>query len=77
MIKYCEKLRLFNLGISQQSIVQSCDVSKMTVNRVIYRAKELNISWPLEPNETDAVLVDKLFSTVHTTALDKKEAVRF
>ena len=64
MTKYREILRLFNLGISQQSIVQSCGVSKKTVNRIINRAKELNISWPLEPNETDAVLAEKLFPAI-------------
>ena len=54
MTKYREILRLASLGLSQQGIADSCSVSKKTVNRVLKRAKELNISWPLEPNETDA-----------------------
>ena len=61
MTKYREILRLASLGISQQSIADSCGVSKKTVNRVLKRARELNLSWPLEPNETDAVLADLLF----------------
>ena len=47
MTKYREILRLKSLGLSQQSIADSCNVSKKTVNRVLKRAKELNISWPL------------------------------
>ena len=35
---------------------ENSGVSKKTVNRVLKRAKELNIFWPLEANETDAVL---------------------
>lgn len=61
MTKYREILRLASLGLSQQSIADSSGVSKKTVNRVLKRAKELNIFWPLEPNETDSVLADKLF----------------
>ena len=53
MTKYREILRLASLGLSQQSIADSSDVSKKTVNRVLKRARELNIFWPLEPNETD------------------------
>lgn len=56
MTKYREILRLFSLGFSQQNIAYSSNVSKKTVNRVISRAKDLNISWPLEDNQTDAVL---------------------
>ena len=48
MTKYQEILRLSNLGLSQQSIADSCGVSKKTVNRVLKKAKEINISWPLD-----------------------------
>lgn len=61
MTKYREILRLASLGLSQQNIADSCGASKKTVNSVLKRARELNISWPLGPNETDAVLADKLF----------------
>ena len=58
MTKYREILRLASLGLSQQNIADSSGVSKETVNRVLKRAKELDIYWPLEPNETDAALAD-------------------
>lgn len=63
MTKYREILRLSSLSISQQSIANSCGVSKKTVNRVLKRAKELGIFWPLQENETDAILAEKLFPT--------------
>lgn len=61
MTKYRKILRLFSLGLSQKNIAESCGVSKKTVNRVLKRANELSISWPLDANETDAVLAKKLF----------------
>ena len=74
MTKYREILRLSNLGLSQQSIADSCGVSKKTVNRVIRKAKELNIFWPLDANDTDAVLAEKLFPSASrsTTASNKR-----
>ena len=73
MTKYREILRLSNLGLSQQSIADSCSVSKKTVNRVLKKAKELNISWPLDANDTDAVLAEKLFpSADKPTASNKR-----
>ncbi len=61
MTKYREILRLHSLGFSQQNIAYSSNVSKKTVNRVINRAKEINISWPLDDDQTDAVLEQILF----------------
>ncbi len=61
MTKYREIIRLSSLCLSQQSIADSCGVSKKTVNRVLSRARELGIHWPLGSNETDAVLAEKLF----------------
>ena len=61
MTKYREILRLSSLNLSQQNIADSCNVSKKTVNRVLKRAKELGVSWPLDANETDAVLAEKFF----------------
>lgn len=61
MTRYREILRLYSLGLSQQNIADSCNVSKKTVNRVLRRAKELGISWPLDANETDAVLAERFF----------------
>ncbi|SDD85857.1 LuxR C-terminal-related transcriptional regulator [Sporomusa acidovorans] len=48
MTKYREILRLHSLGFSQQNIAYSCSVSKKTVNIVLKKAKENNISWPLD-----------------------------
>ena len=61
MTKYREILRLASLGLSQQSIADSCNVSKKTVNRVLKRAKELQLYWPLEETETDAFLAENCF----------------
>ena len=72
MTKYREILRLSSLGISQQNIANSCNVSKKTVNRVLKRAKELNVSWPLDANDTDAVLAEKFFPSAKTVASNKR-----
>ena len=72
MTKYREILRLSSLGLSQQNIADSCGVSKKTVNRVLKRAKELNVSWPLDSNDTDAVLAEKLFPSAKTVASNKR-----
>jgi predicted DNA-binding protein (UPF0251 family) len=54
MTKYREILRLASLGnLSQQEIADSSGVSKKTVNKVLKRGRELNISWPLAPDQTD------------------------
>jgi len=61
MTKYREILRLQSLGFSQQNIAYSSNVSKKTVSKVINRARELNISWPLDEITTDAVLAETMF----------------
>ena len=71
MTKYREILRLKSLGLSQQSIADSCNVSKKTVNRVLKRAKELNISWPLDKSDTDAVLAEMFFPSTKQTSVYK------
>ena len=48
MTKYREIPRLSSLGLSQQSIADSCNESKKTMNRVLKRAKRLQLYWPLE-----------------------------
>ena len=72
MTKYREILRLSSLGLSQQNIADSCGVSKKTVNRVLKRAKELSISWPLDANDTDAVLAEKLFPATQQAVSTKR-----
>lgn len=75
MTKYREILRLASLGLSQQSIADSCGVSKKTVNRVLKRAKEMDICWPLDANETDAVLAANCV-TYRTVLRSKTDAER-
>lgn len=72
MTKYREILRLSGLGLSQQNIADSCNVSKKTVNRVLRRAKELNISWPLNESDTDAVLAEKFFPSAKQVTSNKR-----
>jgi transposase len=60
MTKYREILRLYSQGISQRSIAVSCECSRNTVSKVVERAKELNVKWPLSSETTDGEL-DKLF----------------
>ena len=72
MTKYREILRLSSLNLSQQNIADSCNVSKKTVNRVLKRAKELGISWPLDANETDAVLAEKFFPSAKQVKTTKR-----
>lgn len=72
MTKYREILRLSSLNLSQQNIADSCNVSKKTVNRVLKRAKELGIFWPLDANETDAVLAEKFFPSAKQVKTNKR-----
>ena len=60
MTKYREILRLASLGFSNRNIALSVPCSRNTVSKVLKRAQELNISWPLQDEQTDAVL-EKLF----------------
>lgn len=62
MTKYREIIRLKSLELSERAIASSCHVSRNTVSRVLKKAKELNISWPLEDEfMTDADLENLLF----------------
>ena len=72
MTKYREFLRLSGLGLSQQNIADSCNVSKKTVNRVLKRAKELDISWPLDESDTDTVLAEKFFPSANQVTPNKR-----
>ena len=56
MTKYREILRLSSLGFSNRNIALSVPCSRNTVAKVLKRAQELDISWPLEDNQTDGVL---------------------
>ena len=48
MTKYREIIRLTGLGFSQRNIMASCGVAQKTVVKVQKRARELNLSWPLD-----------------------------
>ncbi len=61
MTKYREILRLISLGFSERNIARICSVSRNTVRRVIDKANELNISWPLDFGMTDGALEELLF----------------
>ena len=54
MTKYREILRLKSLGFSERNIAQSCGVSRNTVAKVLKKAAEKNLSWPLDFDMTDS-----------------------
>ena len=56
MTKYCEILRLKSLGFSERNIAQSCGVSRNTVAKVLKKAAEIRLSWPLDFDMTDSAL---------------------
>ncbi len=61
MTNYREILRLHSRGISQRGIAASCQCSRNTVKRVLARAKETSIEWPLKDDLTDGDLEKLLF----------------
>ena len=68
MTKYREIIRLASLNLSQTNIALSCGVSKKTVNKVLKAAREKGISWPLNPNQTDAEIEQLLFPKKNSPA---------
>ena len=72
MTKYREILRLTALGLSQRDIIQSIGVSQKTIVKVQKRAKELNLSWPLDEPMTDADLKKLLFPAVSVITSQKR-----
>src|SRR6056297_3963061 len=61
MTNYREILRLKSLGFSERNIALSCLCSRNTVSSVLKKANELEISWPLQENQTNAVIQSTLF----------------
>ena len=57
MTKYREIIRLRSLDFSERNIALSCSVSRNTVSKVLKKADELNVSWPLDETMTDDALV--------------------
>lgn len=72
MTNYREILRLYSQGISQRSIAVSCACSRNTVAKVLNRAQELDVAWPLQEGLSNAEL-RKLFSPeVRTPSLRRR-----
>ena len=61
MTKYREILRLRSLKFSERNIARSAGVSRNTVKKVLTRADELNLSWPLDFGMTDNALEEIMF----------------
>jgi transposase len=61
MTKYREILRQKSLGISERNIALSCNVSRNTVSKVVKKADEMNLSWPLPEDLTDGTIRGMLF----------------
>lgn len=61
MTKYREIIRLKSLNFSERNIALSCSVSRNTVSKILKRADELKISWPLGEPMTDESLEDLMF----------------
>ena len=71
MTNYREILRLKSLGFSQRNIALSCPCSRNTVSKVLKKAQELDISWPLTEEQTNAVL-ETLFNQKEGKSTSKK-----
>jgi len=61
MTQYREILRLYSHGISKSGIAVSCGCARKTVTKVLERAKELQLTWPLNQYMTDGELETLLF----------------
>ena len=72
MTKYREIIRLTGLGFSQRNIMASCGVAQKTVVKVQKRARELNISWPLDESMTDVELQRLMFSKDSSVSQNKR-----
>ena len=72
MTKYREIIRLTGLGFSQRSIMASCGVAQKTVVKVQKRARELNLSWPLDESLADTELQGLMFSKESSVSKSKR-----
>ena len=61
MTKYREIIRLSSLKFSERNIALSCSVSRNTVSKVLKKAEEISLPWPLDETMTDDVLEKLLF----------------
>ncbi|MCR5141387.1 MAG: hypothetical protein K6C68_02510 [Ruminococcus sp.] len=67
MTNYRKILEMHFQGFSQRSIEANVHSSHQTVKTVLDRAKELNISWPLDDDVTNEML-DELFYSDMTSS---------
>jgi transposase len=72
MAKYREILRLHSLGISQRSIAAACECSRNTVAKVLGRAEEIGITWPLPESMGDKALEAELFGARQERSVRKQ-----
>ncbi len=68
MTKYREILRLKNLGFSERNIALSVPCSRNTVSKVLKRAEEKSIFWPLPEDMTDGDLEKQLSSSTSSVS---------
>ncbi|MCL2628407.1 MAG: IS21 family transposase [Oscillospiraceae bacterium] len=80
MTKYREILRLKSLDFSERNIAISCVVSRNTVAKVVKKAAEYNLVWPLSDDLTDEALGKILFPKEQSATPDysyiRKELLR-
>ena len=72
MTKYKEIIRLTGLGFSQHKIMASCGVAQKTVVKVQKRARELDLTWPLDESMTDTELQKIMFSKESSVSPNKR-----
>ena len=65
-VKYGEILRLASKGFSQRNIALSVPCSRNTVAKVLERAKELELNWPLPEGMGEPELIKRLFGQEDT-----------
>ena len=57
-----EVMRLHHkLGHSQREIARYCGISLSTVNTVLQKARQVGLSWPLEPELEEEALEQRLY----------------
>jgi len=71
MTDFREILRLKSLGFSERNIAISCPCSRNTVSKVLKRAIELKLSWPLSEELTNSAL-NALFYPKESSSIPQK-----
>lgn len=64
MTNYREILRLHSIKLNKMEIAASCGCSRNTVTKVLTRAAEAGLSWPLPDGMSDKQLTDILYPTL-------------